>query len=133
MVIQSERQRKALEYALEIIRKSPVFPYVKAVYLFGSCARKEERFDSDVDLLLVMREEFEEVAEADRKMRKAARQLSSQVSVHANREPKVDLKLVIGDEWEACKMFFFQNVRKDMVCVYEQEIQPQRSGIRCFL
>lgn len=115
MVIQSARQQTALDYALEVIRKSPVFPYVKAAYLFGSCARKEERFESDVDLLLVLREEFEEIAETDWEMRRAARRLSSHVSVPAYREPKVDLKLVIGDEWETSEMFFFQNVREDMV------------------
>ena len=65
---------------------------------------------------MVLREEFEEIVETDREMRRAAKRLSSRVSVyHANRQPKVDLKLVTGDEWETCEMFFFQNVRKDLV------------------
>ena len=48
------RQEQALHYALNAIKKSPISPFVTDVILFGSCARGEEKYSSDVDLLLVL-------------------------------------------------------------------------------
>ena len=45
--IRSSRQQAALEYALEKIKESPVADYIVAVYLYGSCARGEERPDCE--------------------------------------------------------------------------------------
>ena len=55
-VIKSERHQAALEYALEQIKNSPLRPYVQATFLYGSCSRGEEKYSSDVDLLLVLNE-----------------------------------------------------------------------------
>ena len=43
---------KSIEYAVDIIKKSSVAPFVKALYLYGSCARGEQNYGSDVDLFL---------------------------------------------------------------------------------
>ena len=34
------------------IKKSSLFPYVTGIWLFGSCARGEQTYDSDVDLFM---------------------------------------------------------------------------------
>ena len=54
MIFKYERHIRAIEYALNIIRNSRFAPYCRGVYLFGSCARHTERFNSDIDLLLVV-------------------------------------------------------------------------------
>lgn len=43
------RQDNALAYALDALRNSSISAYVKDVYLYGSCARSQARYDSDVD------------------------------------------------------------------------------------
>ena len=70
-VIKSERHQAALEYALEQIKNSPLRPYVQATFLYGSCSRGEEKYSSDVDLLLVLNENLgiEYSKETSRKMK----------------------------------------------------------------
>lgn len=57
-IIQSERHNQALYHALGVIKKSAIAPFVKELYLYGSCARKEEEWDSDVDLFMELKEDF---------------------------------------------------------------------------
>ena len=48
--IRSKRQRDAAEYALRTIQSSCIRPYIKTIYLYGSCARGEEKvFDVQAD------------------------------------------------------------------------------------
>ena len=56
--IRSKRQRDAAEYALRTIQSSCIRPYIKTIYLYGSCARGEEKYSSDVDLFLELSESF---------------------------------------------------------------------------
>ena len=56
--IRSKRQRNAAEYALRAIQSSCIKPYIKTIYLYGSCARGEEKHSSDVDLFLELAESF---------------------------------------------------------------------------
>ena len=44
--IRSKRQRDAAEYALRTIQSSCIRPYIKTIYLYGSCARGEEKYSS---------------------------------------------------------------------------------------
>lgn len=48
------RTQRSLEHALSKIRDSNVSPYVKHVYLYGSCARKTQTYESDVDVHVVV-------------------------------------------------------------------------------
>ena len=47
--IRSKRQRNAAEYALRAIQSSCIRPYIKIIYLYGSCARGEEKYSSYFD------------------------------------------------------------------------------------
>ena len=110
-MITSKRHQQALEYALNVIRNSPVFPYVAGVYLFGSCAKQTETWESDVDLLMELRPAVE-LAED---LRRPLRMLKSDVTTDCLEDPEVDLKIVVGDKWRRSNMLFFENVRKDGV------------------
>lgn len=108
-MIKSERHQKALEYAIQAIRTSPVFPYVTGVYLFGSCAKQTETEKSDVDLFM----ELQPAEELTGELRQELRLLKTDVMTDDWRDPEVDLKIVIGDEWKTSTMFFYQNVREE--------------------
>ena len=110
MKIQSARHNNALEYALKKIRESEIFPYVKDVILYGSCARGDEKFSSDVDLFRVLHPSYDP---KNKKMRTAIRLLKSDVMTDNLKDPEVDLKIVVGDEWKDNKMCYYNNVRKD--------------------
>ena len=108
-IIKSERHQRALEHALNVIRNSPISPYVVSVYLFGSCARQTETWDSDVDLLM----ELHPSVESNEVLRRPLRVLKSNVTSDRLADPEVDLKIVVGNEWRSSTMTFFENVRRD--------------------
>lgn len=113
-MINSKPHQEALEYALDVIRKSPLFPYVVGIYLFGSCAKKTENPDSDVDLLL----ELSPSANLTEELRVPLRLLKSDVMTDSLDDPEVDLKIVVGEEWRTSPMLFFKNVRKDGIQLF---------------
>lgn len=80
----------------------------QATFLYGSCSRGEEKYGSNVDLLLVLNENF------DRKLlRKEMRMLQANVSTDNLEDPEVDMKIVIGNQWEKSRMLYYQNIRKE--------------------
>ncbi len=112
--INSERHRKALNYALAAIRKSELAPYVSDVLLYGSCSRGEEKYSSDLDLFIVLIPEYSEKKE----LRRAMRLLKSEAMTDDINDPEVDLKIVVGNGWENNKMLYYRNVKKDGVSVW---------------
>ncbi len=49
----NERHKNTIKSALMDAQAEQIWKYIDSVYLFGSCARHEQRFDSDADLLFV--------------------------------------------------------------------------------
>ena len=107
--IGSQRQRNAAEYALKVIQSSCIKPYIKTIYLYGSCARGEEKYSSDVDLFLELSESFLSRPE----LKKYLYLLKSEVSSDELDDAETDLKIVVGDEWKKNKMLYYANVRKE--------------------
>lgn len=52
-----ERFRKKIESDLQYLIRAGI-PKLKKIYLFGSCARGEERSTSDIDLLILTEDKF---------------------------------------------------------------------------
>ncbi len=55
----SEKSLYSIGYAKQKIKDSPISPYVSGLYLYGSCARNEQSYHSDVDLLLELKDNIE--------------------------------------------------------------------------
>ena len=64
----TRRHLDALDYAINKIKKSPLLVYINDLILYGSCARGEEKFGSDVDLLLCLNEEARAYKELQRRV-----------------------------------------------------------------
>ncbi|HCD45945.1 MAG TPA: hypothetical protein DEQ64_19915 [Lachnoclostridium sp.] len=107
-----ERHMQSIKSALEVLCSEAYRPYVEAVYLYGSCGRGNQRFDSDVDLLVQCSEKF--TTDIGRSMR-----------IHAMPEdwnlPDVELKFVYGDSWKAGKDQFSRNLIKEGVLLWERK------------
>lgn len=52
------RQKIALEYAIKYLHTSAISKHISDVILYGSVARGEERFKSDVDILIILHDDF---------------------------------------------------------------------------
>ena len=112
--IRSKRQRDAAEYALRTIQSSCIRPYIKTIYLYGSCARGEEKYSSDVDLFLELSESFRSRPE----LKKYLYLLKSEVSSEELDDAETDLKIVVGDDWKRNKMLYYTNVRKEGIQIW---------------
>ena len=105
----SKRHRDAVSYAINQLNDYPLASYIKEIYLYGSCARGEERFDSDVDLCIILKESVKTVPRYSPLMHTMKGILSDDKPGSV----EVDAKIFIGSEWEASKTLFCENLRKD--------------------
>lgn len=107
-----ERHMQAINNALKVLCSEEYQLYVEAVYLYGSCARGNKRFDSDVDLLLQCNEKF--TPDIGRSMR-------IQAMPEDWKLPDVELKFVYGEEWKTGKDQFSRNLIKEGVLLWEKK------------
>ena len=108
-VIPSERHQKSLEFAINKASASRIFPYIKHIILFGSCARGDFHWSSDVDLLFIMDDDFGNDAE----LKNDLFTLRGNISPSDSGSPEVDAKFYSETNWNHQNSFFLQNVRKD--------------------
>lgn len=106
---------KSIEYAVDIIKKSSVAPFVKALYLYGSCARGEQNYGSDVDLFLELQPDFDV-----QKYKDDIIILKGRVSPTDMNMAEVDLKVVVGDEWKKNQMLYYQNILREGVNIWQK-------------
>lgn len=111
----SQRHERAICYALLQIRTSLLAPFVKDVLLYGSCARKEQRWKSDVDLCMILNVSVEKLKD----YKKALHMLKGQISEEHANSAEVDLKILIGDDWEKDNTLFYRNLRKDGISIWQ--------------
>lgn len=110
----STRHDKTLTYALQAVKESAVAPYVTGLFLYGSFARKQYSWNSDVDLLLELSEDIPIDMYRDDMIR-----LKSIVTPTDPLLPEVDLKIVVGYKWRTDQMLYYKNVRKDGVNIWD--------------
>lgn len=113
--IKSKRHYQALQYALDQIKKSELSRFIEKIYLYGSCARGEEEWDSDIDLLVQLQEEARRYPET----KKQILLLKGEVSTDEIADPEADVKFVFGSEWGNSPMLYYTNVRRDGINLWQ--------------
>ena len=81
---------------------------LQGLYLFGSHARGEAQFDSDVDLAIVL----DEVADYGREIRRASELTASLALEH---EVSISCVFIPSADWQQVEGPFLANVRSDAV------------------
>lgn len=109
-----KRQEAALQYAKEQIKKSKIFPFVRELILFGSCARNEENYKSDVDLLLVL----DPAVKTLERYSGSIHLLKSLISTDELNDAETDLKVVIGDDWKTNTSTFYRHIREEGILLW---------------
>ena len=99
----SARHNTSLNYALHVLTDKKYNDYIDKIILFGSMARGEEKYHSDVDLLICVSEDFPA---------KLARKLRMEATPDDPELPEVELKFQRhGTEGESFR--FSENIRKE--------------------
>lgn len=114
--IQSIRHQKALEYALNQIYQSSLFTYTTGIWLFGSCARNEQKYESDIDLLMQLDLSEDDLYE----MHNEVIYLKGIVAPTKISDPDVDLKITVNPNWQQDKSLFYQEIRKDGIRIWPE-------------
>ena len=114
--VYKKRSLMSINYAITQIKQSKIAPFVQDLYLYGSCARNEQDYDSDVDLFLELSIDID----LD-KYRSDLLILRSKVMPISDDLPEIDLRIEIGDKWKNSSLFFYQNVKKDYISIWNKK------------
>jgi predicted nucleotidyltransferase len=110
----SFRHQQALDYAIKKIKDSEFAKYVEDIYLFGSCARQEAQWNSDVDICMILNPGAGTIPDFSRKIHL----LKGTISEEALSSAETDLKIVFGNDWKNSRNLFYHNIRRDGVSVW---------------
>ena len=105
------RHEKALQYALSVLTDERYSAYLDAIYLYGSCARGDQKYTSDVDLLLKLRKTVP--SGVLRSMRVEATPDDWEL-------PEVELKFFWGERFDGSEQFD-RNIRKEGKLLWVRE------------
>lgn len=111
----SAKQKKAITFALKTIQKSELLPYIDKVILYGSCARGSEKWNSDVDLCIILKQESKQLPDLSTKIHL----LKGTVSSDQIDAAEADAKFFIGNEWGLNQSAFCKNIRKDGKIIWQ--------------
>ena len=106
MKLGSIRHELALQSAKQKILQSKLSLYAKELYLYGSAARGQVRWDSDIDLLLVL----DPAQKNSKKIKKEIVYLKGTISDEELDAPEVDLKVVFVDGWRTSTQTYYKNI-----------------------
>ena len=105
------RHEKSLQYALSVLTSERYRAYLDAIYLYGSCARGDQKYTSDVDLLLKLRKHVP--ADILRSMRVEATPDDWEL-------PEVELKYFLGEQFSQSEQFD-RNLREEGKVLWVRE------------
>lgn len=103
-----DRHTKTLIYALDVLKREENKKYIQSIYLYGSCAWCEQKYSSDVDILLFVKG----------MPKKRCIQLKSEIVPEDYTLPTVDLK--ICEDGIKFSETFNENFRKDGKLLWER-------------
>lgn len=103
-----DRHEKSLNYALSILTGNQYLPYLDAIYLYGSCARGEQKYASDVDLLLKLKADVPH---------NILRTMRSEATPDDWELPEVELEFFSGSHFSNSHQFN-KNLEKEAVLIW---------------
>lgn len=106
MTIGSVRHDLALQSAKQKILRSKLSLYAKELYLYGSAARGEVSWDSDIDLLLLL----DPSQKNSRELKREIIYLKGSLTDEEVDAPEVDLKVVFGNGWRTSTQTYYKNI-----------------------
>lgn len=97
------RHQKSLNYALSVLQSEKYAGVVREAYLFGSCARNNYSYNSDVDLFLFLKKGTPQSMLCE---------LKTDVTPDDYDLPEVDVKFSYGEQFSSIYQFE-QNLRRE--------------------
>ena len=108
------RYKETIKYAKDYLSQSSVKDYIKDIILYGSCAREKVKYNSDVDILVII----DNTAIQDCNIRETLLELKSTLGFGENNLIDVDLKILSEDSFDNDNSFFVKNIKKEGVKIW---------------
>lgn len=108
--MEKSRHAQSLQYALNVLKQQKYKRYIRAIYLYGSCARCEQKFDSDVDVFLFLDDDIP--ANLIREMRSDV--------IPDYTLPEVEIKFSKTNEFST-SYHFNKNIERDCKLIWKRE------------
>lgn len=114
--MEDNRHEKALCLAKQKILCSKLSEYVKELYLYGSMARGSQKWNSDIDLFLVLEPEKKD----NREIKKEIIYLKGSITDDDLDSPEIDLKVVFGDSWKSSNQTYYRNILREGKLIWQK-------------
>lgn len=114
--ILQKRASKSIDYAVMQVEKSTLRPYVEKIYLYGSIARKEGSYQSDVDIFIELVEGFDVDEHKD-----DLAELRGHISPMDPDLPEVDMHVGIGSGWKYLPSIYYRDIINEGIIVWENQ------------
>lgn len=108
--------KKSIQHAINILKESAIADQISEVYLYGSCARGEQHYGSDVDLFVVLNKEFDA-----KQNHKDLIQIMSYIQPNSLELPQIDIKFEAGNNWKNRNDLYYVNIRRDGINIWNKQ------------
>ena len=111
----SSRHQRAIDYALYQLKHSALEKYITNIFLYGSCARNEAKWSSDVDLCVILKPSVQEISN----YHQIVHQIKGTISEDELYSVETDIKFIVGDECKNDSSLYLKNIRKDGISIWQ--------------
>lgn len=114
-----ERQRNTIKFVVNKIIETDISNIVQSIWLFGSCARDEDIYSSDVDIVCI-------INSCNPEDRRIMRRIRSEASCTNVGDPDVDIIFKYNNgnitciPWNEDNSTFSKQLRKDAIKIWER-------------
>lgn len=113
-----EKHSKTIDHIVRTLKNSDISPYIVDVLLYGSCARHQEKYGSDVDVLIIISDD----APTDYAFKKELLYLKADLYPENEMDPaEVDSKFIPLNTWLNSSMLYYRIIRREGVSLWNQK------------
>lgn len=107
-----DNQKKSIDYTLDVVNSSSFKSYISRIILYGSCARKEQSWNSDVDICVILNDCNQEVIKFNEFIHGLKNEFMK--SKYAD----IDAKFVFESNFTNENSLFYKNIKKDGIVIW---------------
>lgn len=108
-----EKYNNTINYAKGQILKTSFANKIIDIYLFGSCAKNNIKYNSDVDIAIIIPDNILK----DRTIHNEIIKLKGDLSYINDNYAEIDLKIISDISWKQDNSIFIKNIKKDGILI----------------
>lgn len=111
-----ERHVKKIEKDILYLKRNDLCEFIDDVILYGSCVRGEAKYNSDIDLFIVFKSNFDVNSQ-----KKAIDKIRQDLRGGYEELPETDIHIAVGNLWEKSNSAFYKFIRREGKSIWEKD------------